>query len=132
MPRREWTGEQLLHEVDLIALGGSVTTSTHCRGARANRPGSAVPSRALTFAPCEGNSASPSAWPTYDVYDVHAVRAVLRAAGLPARLPDHPGQSVFIQVVSERQQTLAVHVLSEDRAFLDVHLALQVARPRDA
>ena len=67
-----------------------------------------------------------------DVYDVHAVRAVLRAAGLPARLPDHPGQSVFIRVGSKRQQTLAVQVLSVDRAFLDVHPALQVARTRDA
>jgi hypothetical protein len=66
-----------------------------------------------------------------DGYDLHAVRAVLRAAGLPARLPNRPGQSVFIEVDSERQQTLAVRMLSEDRAFLDVHPGLQLALPRD-
>jgi hypothetical protein len=66
-----------------------------------------------------------------EVHDLHAVRAVLRAAGLPARLPDRPGQSVFIEVDSERQQTLAVRMLSEDGAFLDVHPALQQALPRD-
>ena len=66
-----------------------------------------------------------------DGYDLRAVREVLRGAGLPARLPNRPSEFVFIEVDSERQQTLAVQVLSRDPAFLDVHPALQVVVPRD-